>query len=464
MNSTTEGIYGVDINGCCTFVNNTFLELLGFDNQEEVIGENIHRLIQYAYEDGSHFPDENCGMSESIRTGKQTQSDEILWRKDGTMIQVSYSSNPQIENEKVIGAVMSFKDISEKKKSEAEFIYASEHDYLTKLYDRKYFEKTKEKLDQESHFPLSIIIGNMNGLKLINNSFGNIVGDQLIAETGQRIQKYCRKGDILARVGGDEFGILLPNTDYDTSMQTFMNLIREFNEPSRIFGKVNVVDVISFGLGTKNLIDENIQTVLNQATENMTRRKILGNKGTHSAILAGIKAALVEKCMETEEHTDRVVRLCIEVGKAMNLSMVELDKLQLFAYLHDIGKMGIDDSILKKPGKLNENEWKEMKKHSEIGYRIAMSTPELTSIAEFILSHHEKWDGTGYPQGLIGEEIPLLSRILSIVDAYDAMTNDRVYRKALPFETAIDEIKKGSGTQFDPNISTLFIKKISIWE
>jgi HD-GYP domain-containing protein (c-di-GMP phosphodiesterase class II) len=128
--------------------------------------------------------------------------------------------------------------------------------------------------------------------------------------------------------------------------------------------------------------------------------------------------------------------------------------------LHDIGKIGIDNSILNKPGKLSKNEWEIMKKHSEIGYRIAMSSPELEPIAEYILAHHERWDGNGYPQGLKGEEIPLLSRILAVVDSYDAMTEDRVYRKAMTHQAAIEEIKKNAGTQFDPNIAQIFIDSL----
>lgn len=128
--------------------------------------------------------------------------------------------------------------------------------------------------------------------------------------------------------------------------------------------------------------------------------------------------------------------------------------------LHDIGKMGIDDRVLNKPGKLTDDEWAIMKKHPEIGYRIAKSSPELEPIAEYILAHHERWDGKGYPQGLKGEEIPLLSRIVAVADAYDAMTEDRVYRKALTKEQTLDEIRKNIGSQFDPHIAQIFLKNI----
>jgi HD-GYP domain-containing protein (c-di-GMP phosphodiesterase class II) len=144
----------------------------------------------------------------------------------------------------------------------------------------------------------------------------------------------------------------------------------------------------------------------------------------------------------------------------LNLSEMELYELELFVTLHDLGKVGIDDRILTKPGRLTPEEWEEMKKHPEIGYRIAVSSPELAPIADLILSHHERWDGRGYPRGLEGENIPLLARILTIADAYDAMTEDRVYRNAMTKEDAIAEIKRNSGEQFDPVIVESFMKVV----
>ncbi len=146
------------------------------------------------------------------------------------------------------------------------------------------------------------------------------------------------------------------------------------------------------------------------------------------------------------------------LGKAMGLQEHQLNELQLLSTMHDIGKISIDNYILTKPGKLNEEEWLEMKKHPGIGYRIAMTSTNLKSIAEYILCHHERWDGKGYPQGLLEESTPLLSRILAVADAYDAMTSDRSYRKALAKEVAITEITKNAGTQFDPEIVKLFLE------
>ncbi len=172
-------------------------------------------------------------------------------------------------------------------------------------------------------------------------------------------------------------------------------------------------------------------------------------------------ATLYEKSMETEEHAQRLIKYCQDIGKELKFSDKTMNELSLLAVLHDIGKVGILQSVLQKPGVLTPQEWKEMKRHPEIGYRIAQNTPELLTVSEYILSHHERWDGTGYPSGLKGEEIPLNCRILAVVDAFDAMTNDRVYRKALSRNKAIEELVSNSGTQFDPSIVDIFVRILS---
>ena len=193
----------------------------------------------------------------------------------------------------------------------------------------------------------------------------------------------------------------------------------------------------------------------------MYRDKLLQSRSLHSSIISSMKTTLFEKSQETEEHAQRMIKLSRAIGKKMKLKDEQLNELELLSSLHDIGKIGIPDAILNKPGKLTKEEWVEMKKHPSVGYRIAKSSHELASISEYILYHHERWDGKGYPNGLKEEEIPLLSRILAVGDAYDAMTEDRSYRKAMTKEAAIEEIRTNMGKQFDPNITQIFIKIIN---
>jgi len=353
-------------------------------------------------------------------------------------------------------------DITSKKQAEEELTYQSQHDYLTGLYNRRYYETELKRLDTESQLPLSLITGDINGLKLINDAFGHAEGDRLIIESARIIESCCRPGDILARTGGDEFGIIMPKTDCAAALEVLQNIQAALENFDAENNNGMYKHSVSLGCATKEKMEEEIEYLLKTAEEHMYQRKLLEANSAHSAIVSSIKATMFEKSHETEKHAERLVALSKAIGIALNLSQVELDKLELLATLHDIGKVGIRDYILTKPGKLSESEWAEMRRHPEIGYRIAMTSPELVPVAVGILCHHEWWNGRGYPQGLSGESIPLLSRIIAVVDAYDAMTNDRPYRKAMEPAAAIEIIRKNAGTQFDPQIAEIFADIMSI--
>jgi HD-GYP domain-containing protein (c-di-GMP phosphodiesterase class II) len=153
-----------------------------------------------------------------------------------------------------------------------------------------------------------------------------------------------------------------------------------------------------------------------------------------------------------------MTKIAFDFAQTLNLSNSDQNRLTVLATLHDIGKINIDEKILMKNGSLNDEEWTAVKKHSEYGYKIAKSSEEFAEVADDILSHHEKWDGSGYPNGLKGEDIPYLARIISIIDAYDVMTNDRPYSKAISNKEALKEIKRCAGSQFDPNLAEVFIQ------
>lgn len=351
-------------------------------------------------------------------------------------------------------------DITDSKQKMMQIQYLNDHDIMTGLYNRRYYEKTKNQLDKEEYLPLSIIISDINGIKIVNDAFGYPEGDRLIMETAKIIQGCCREEDIVARTGGDEFKILMPNTSREEAykfVQRIMQACEDYNR--RIKDQVHNIS-ISVGFSTKLYPTENIRQIEKEAEEYMFKHKLLEQESHHSTMLSSIMATMYARSQETEEHAKRLALLSRMIGERLNLQQESMDELELFAMLHDIGKIGIDDRILNKPGKLNDEEWKIMKKHSEIGYRITMSSPGLQSIANYILTHHERWDGKGYPQGLKGEEIPLPSRILAVVDAYDAMTEDRVYRKAMSHDQALREIKKCAGTQFDPHIVNIFVQSM----
>ncbi|MGV8905442.1 MAG: HD domain-containing phosphohydrolase [Acetobacterium sp.] len=361
------------------------------------------------------------------------------------------------ENDKVIALEGLIIDISDRKRKEEEIQHISDHDDMTGLHNRRFFEQELKRMDCDEFFPVSFIIGNINGVKFINDTFGYDEGDKLIIQTARILESCCLSGNIVARTSGDEFRIILPNTD----SKMVNEILKKIKQTCEGYNKKATNEIInlnlSLGCGTKETNNETVNSIEKEAEDNMHKQKLLERRSAHSSIISSIRATMFEKSQETEEHAQRLIDLSKSIGMALHLSQKELDKLELFAMLHDIGKIGIGDHILNKPGKLSEEEWNIMKKHPEIGYRIAMSAPELELIAEYILTHHEKWDGKGYPQGLKGFEIPLGARIIAVADAYDAMTSDRPYRKAMDREVAVKEIVRNSGTQFDPDIVNIFI-------
>jgi HD-GYP domain-containing protein (c-di-GMP phosphodiesterase class II) len=223
-------------------------------------------------------------------------------------------------------------------------------------------------------------------------------------------------------------------------------------------GKINTS--IALGCATKSAASEDIGQVLQKAEAMMYQEKLLASSRHKSSVLKSIQQALHEKSESTEEHSQNVQVLCQKMAAALQLSEAETADLELLAYLHDIGKIAVSDLILNKPGSLTAEEWREMKRHPEIGYRITQSVPELAQVAEYILAHHERWDGTGYPKGISGPKIPRLSRILAVADSYDAMTSERSYRDAIPQSEAVLELQRNAGTQFDPELVQLFLEKV----
>ena len=347
-------------------------------------------------------------------------------------------------------------DITESKRNIDRIRYMNDHDFLTGLYNRKFYEEEKVRIAGSNVLPVSIVNADINGVRLINDAFGQSEGDYLIRRTADIIRSCCRQGDILARIGGDEFNVLMPGAGEDAAamlIERIRQACERHNEMTeRPEHKIN----LTVAAATCSRDGQTLEDAEKEADDAVRKRKLFERKSTHSSLLSSILATLYARSQETEEHAMRIASLCREIGQVLDLPQKSLDNLQLFSMLHDIGKIGIEDRILNKPGKLTDEEWIIMKRHPEIGFRIVMSAPELEEIAQLVLSHHERWDGKGYPRGLKGEEIPLVSRILSVVDAFDAMTEDRVYRKAMSREDAIAEIRSNSGTQFDPTIVEIF--------
>jgi len=354
---------------------------------------------------------------------------------------------------KVVGTIQ---DITDYTKAEDEIRYLSYHDQLTGLYNRRFYQEELIRLDTKSNLPITIVMGDVNGLKLINDSFGHSMGDELLKKVAQVLIKGFRENDIIARLGGDEFVILLPKTEATEAEQ----LIKHVKDMA---SKENVrsVDIsVSYGYETKNDENAGIQEILKKAEDRMYKNKLFESPSMRGKTIKAIINTLHEKNKREEQHSHRVSLLCRKMGEALDMTAHEIEELKSVGLLHDIGKIAIEENILNKQEKLTCDEWEEIKRHPEIGYRILSTVNELSEMSEYVLYHHERWDGTGYPKGLKREEIPLQSRIITIADAYDAMTSERSYHRAMSKEISVEELRRNAGSQFDPGLVSIFIEKV----
>ncbi len=388
-------------------------------------------------------------LRDVIKTGKPICYENYLQELDKHMEVVAYRPKPL-----QLAAIVT--DISGRKQMEYELQYLSYHDQLTGLYNRRFFEEELRRIDEERNLPLSVIMADVNGLKLVNDSFGHTVGDELLKKVVEVIIRGCRKEDIIARLAGDEFVILLPKTSIYETEEVVKNI-----KALALKEKVGSVDIsISLGYETKIDKEEKILDILKKAEDHMYKKKLFESPSMRGKTINAIITTLHEKNKREEAHSYRVSKLCESMGKALGLSEDDIKELKTVGLLHDIGKIAIEENILNKKEKLTEEEWEEIKRHPEIGYRILSTVNDMSEMSEYVLAHHERWDGIGYPKGLKGEEIPLQSRIITIADSYDAMISERSYRDALPEEVAIKELKTNEGIQFDPSLIRLFIEKV----
>lgn len=325
---------------------------------------------------------------------------------------------------------------------------ALETDLLTGFQNWDSFQRfCKESAD---HFPspTAVAICDINSLSIINSTLGNTTGDQKIRELANTMRQYFPKPTYYVR-GLEANLIALCSHNTESEMQEYMSQVDEHFD-----GK------IQYAVSTTSKDTPDILRAIQEATAAMKAKKLLDQESIHSEMLTSLIRALQECDSDTEHHVRRTQQMGAELGKRIGLTDIQQSQLSLLCLLHDIGKIGIPLEILNKPGRLSEEEWKILKSHTEKGYEIANSNNELKSIADEIRHHHERWDGNGYPDGLSCESIPLLSRVISVVDAYDAMINDRAYRPALPVVTAMEELKKCAGSQFDPFIVSEFLQML----
>ncbi|CUH94781.1 hypothetical protein P22_0847 [Propionispora sp. 2/2-37] len=355
-------------------------------------------------------------------------------------------------------ALIIVRNITDRKRLVQQLKKMSLHDSLTGVYNRAFFEKQMNKLPAMGYASIGLLVCDVDGLKVINDTLGHSTGDNVLKRVARILRQSFRHNGIIARIGGDEFVVLLANhaiADFEAACHKIQELIARYN-------KNNPTLPISLSLGyAVSQTAPDMNALFKEADNNMYREKLHRQKSAKNAIVQALIKALEARDYLTEGHGERLQGLVEAFAKKLNLPDTVVADFKLLAHFHDIGKVGIPDSILFKPGSLSDEEWAVMRQHCEIGYRIANSAPDLAPIADWILTHHEWWNGQGYPQGMTGENIPLACRILALADTYDAMTNDRPYRKALSHQEAVTEIKKYAGIQFDPVLADRFIHLVN---
>jgi len=351
-------------------------------------------------------------------------------------------------------------DVTERRLAEKEIRYLSYHDYLTGLHNRRFYEEELGRLDIPVNLPITLIMADVNGLKLINDSFGHAMGDKLLKKSARLIKEAVPEGSIVARLGGDEFIVILPQTDIFEAVGVINSLkAKTANE------KIGAFEIsISFGYEIKEMEDQDIQEIYKRAEDDMYRHKLYESASIKNKTIELIMNTLYEKSSREMLHSRRVSEICKSIAVEMELSKDAVNQIGAAGLMHDIGKMGIDEKILNKEGLLNFEEWQEIQRHPEIGYRILSSSNEFSEMSKYVYEHHERWDGKGYPKKLKREEISIQARIIGVADAYDAMTCDRTYRKGLCQSEAINELRKNAGTQFDPEVTRIFVEKVLLEE
>ncbi len=458
LDRITELVIVVDTTDTILRVNPSFEALTGY-SQEEAIGAKCTRFLARSTGDGCWLANEDL-VVEAVIHAKCGETIPLQVRTSTIYDQVGERAGVLVMCQDLRLVNLLKQEIEIRKRNESDLEYNSFHDALTGMYNRAYFELQLQKLEAENQYPVGIVIADIDGLKFANDTFGHSKGDELLLAAAGILKDITTDQGIVARTGGDEFVILVSKFEQEWMRKIEEDLklaLENYNG-----GMPKVPLSISIGCAVSQNPQERIVDLCKTADNNMYRVKLSQGQSARNCMVQALMHTLGARDVETEDHAERLHDLAIQLGSQIGLSRYELAELGLLAQFHDLGKVGIPDRILLKPGPLDSEEWLEMKRHPEIGHRIAGSVSELMPIAKLILHHHERWDGQGYPWGIAGEQIPLGCRILAVVDAYDAMTNSRPYCAALPPEHALAEIGRCAGTQFDPVIAKVFIDMMTV--
>ncbi|MFA7010954.1 MAG: PAS domain S-box protein [Bacilli bacterium] len=365
--------------------------------------------------------------------------------------------SPLYGDDKTITGVLGVcRDITERKQGQQEIEYLSKHDFLTGLHNRHYFVNEMEKIDVEANYPLGVLMADLNGLKIFNDVYGHDIGDNALQAASQVFKTVAGKDDVLARIGGDEFAMLFPRTSKEKMVEVYNHIRKETLQK-----EVNYLPLsLAVGYEIKNTTFVDIKDAMKIAENRMYRLKLTESMRFRNDAIKRIIEVLHDRHFQLKVNSKIVSDLCRKTGEVLNLKEDAILELEQTGLLHNIGKIFISDEIIQKPDKLTPEEFQIVKLHSEKGYQILKVADKYSHLADYVLYHHEAWNGSGYPRGLKGNDIPLISRIVHMVDSYEAMTSPRPYRQSMSHQDAAREIINCAGKQFDPRIAKIFVEKV----
>lgn len=374
-----------------------------------------------------------------------------LRHKNGNVSFIEWSSQKQGDRIYSVG-----RDVTERIYREKEIEYLSFHDVLTGLLNRRFLEEEMKRLNTHRNLPISMIMCDVNRLKLINDAFGHEKGDELIKYAATVLKESCRPEDLVARWGGDEFILFLPKTSYEDSLK----IVERIKSNSKKYDINSIQLSIACGVYTKEDDDLSIQDLLRNSEDAMYREKSIESERNRKDMIGVIAQALYEKCPLEEAHAKRVSMLCHYLAVALKCSKEDVQKAEIAGLFHDIGKVAINCEILLKESTLDDKEWQIIKQHTEIGSKVIGESSEFKDISKAILHHHERYDGKGYPSGMKWDEIPLISRIICLAETFDTIHQRVDDNSNESIEYIIKELRKNKQTQFDPFMTEIFIKDV----
>jgi len=423
-------------------------------------GYTQEELLRMTVQDINVLPEEEVRSMrmKALTRGQNTFTCPHRLKDGKTKIVDVYSSPIEYNDKKVLFAIIF--DVTQKEEIAKQNEYMAYHDYLTGLYNRRYFEEEFERRVEKGEFPVGLLIGDVDGFKVFNDTYGHAEGDKTLKKIAGSLRNLVGNADILARIGGDEFAVIVSGMD-KPGMLKYIDELNHRYDNSADAAPADELTTISWGCALQKEQGDTLDSLEKEAEAFMYSRKFYSHRSLKSKTVDTIMQTLFTKSEREKNHSERVGLLSESIARHMHLSNENVNKIRVAGFLHDIGKIGIDEAILNKPGRLNASEWEIMKLHSVKSAGILDKTQEYQEISDIVLSHHERYDGQGYPGQLQGEAIPLEARIIAVADTYDAITNDRPYRKPLDKNAAIEEMKRSAGTQLDPKIVSVLVDMLT---